>query len=273
MKRIVLGLEYDGAPWQGWQTQPHGQTVQDRLQSALAQFAQTPIALHCAGRTDTGVHAIEQVVHFDTEVERDCASWVRGVNSFLPPSIALRWASEVALPAHNDDASEQEFHARFAARGRTYHYLLVNRPVRSPLLVGKAGWAFRPLAIEPMRSAAACLIGSHDFSAFRSAQCQAKTPVKTMYDIQIRQQGELLIFTLHASAFLHHMVRNIVGSLVQIGSGKMPADWLQEVLLGRDRAAAAPTFMPDGLYLAKIDYDPKWQLPQQDGASLAWLFP
>ena len=267
MKRIALGVQYDGTAWHGYQKQLDGHTVQDRLEFALQKFARVTIATTCAGRTDTGVHALEQVVHFDTELERDDSSWVRGVNRFLPPSIAVRWASAVATEA----AAEQEFHARFSAWGRTYHYLLYNRPLRSPLLVGKAGWAFRPLSIDAMRAGAACLIGSHDFSAFRSAQCQAKTPVKTMYDVQIRQQGEIIVFTLHASAFLHHMVRNIVGSLVHIGYGKKSPEWLFEVLQGRDRAAAAPTFMPDGLYLAKINYDPKWHLPQQESHSLAWL--
>jgi tRNA pseudouridine38-40 synthase len=269
LKRIVLGLEYDGAPWQGWQTQPHGITVQDRLEAALAQFCCTPVSTVCAGRTDTGVHALGQVVHFDTDLERDTSSWVRGVNAFLPPSIAVRWACEVAQ--EQGASGLTDFHARFAARARTYHYVLYNHPVRSPLLVGKAGWAFRPLSAELMREAAACLIGTHDFSAFRSSQCQAKTPVKTMYDIAIREQGDLIIFTLRASAFLHHMVRNLVGSLVYVGSGREPVAWLEQVLRGRDRAQAAPTFMPDGLYLARIEYDDKWQLPQQENPSLPWL--
>ena len=267
LKRIVLGIQYDGAPWQGWQTQPNGQTVQDRLETALGKFTQTRIATTCAGRTDTGVHALEQVVHFDTELDREAGSWVRGVNSTLPPSIAVRWATEVA------DDPLQDFHARFSARTRTYHYLLYNNPVRSPLLAGKAGWVFRPLDLEAMRTAAACLIGTHDFSAFRSAQCQAKTPVKTMVDIQIQRQGDLIIFTLRASAFLHHMVRNIVGSLLFTGLGKQSPAWLAGVLAGRERRHAAPTFMPDGLYLAHIGYDPKWHLPNQDSAagSLPWL--
>lgn len=258
MKRIALGIQYDGASWHGWQTQPDGHTVQDQLESALWKFARTDIDTICAGRTDTGVHAIEQVVHFDTEVEREAFSWVRGVNAFLPPSIAVRWACEV--PA---DAQGEGFHARFSASGRTYHYLLHNHPTPLPLLAGKAGWVFRPLALAAMREAASHLQGTHDFSAFRAAECQAKSPVRTMQRIEITQRGELITFSLTANAFLHHMVRNIVGSLIAVGSGKQPPDWIRQVLEGRDRSRVAPTFMPDGLYLAKIDYDPRWGLPQE----------
>lgn len=265
LKRIALGIQYDGAPWQGWQTQLSGQTVQDRLQAALRKFTQTDIATTCAGRTDTGVHALEQVVHFDTILSREPFSWVRGLNAFLPPSIAVRWACEVVSePA-------DVFHARFSARSRTYHYALYNHPVRSPLLLGKAGWAFRPLDLEPMRTAARYLVGNHDFSAFRSSECQAKSPVKVMHDIRIERRGDLLVFTLHANAFLHHMVRNIIGSLIFTGAGSQPPEWMKKILDGRDRSCAAPTFMPDGLYLAKIDYDAKWGLPQEAAPALPWL--
>jgi tRNA pseudouridine38-40 synthase len=255
LKRIVLGIQYDGMSWRGWQTQPGGGTVQDTLEAALRKFSLTDIRTTCAGRTDAGVHALEQVVHFDTELERELFSWVRGVNAFLPASIAVRWASEVRHDPHD------EFHARFSATARTYHYVLYNHPVRSPLLFGKAGWIFRPLEIEPMRAAAACLLGTHDFSAFRAAECQARSPIKTMHEIRIERHGELLVFTLRANAFLHHMVRNIIGSLIVVGNGNQPPEWVKEVLEGRDRSRAAPTFMPDGLYLGKIDYDKKWELP------------
>ncbi len=264
MKRIVLGVQYDGAQWHGWQTQPDGNTVQDRLQAALAQFTQAGIAVTCAGRTDSGVHAIEQVVHFDTGLERELPSWVRGLNAFLPPSIAVRWACEAPPDA------DGEFHARFSATARTYRYLLYNHPVRAPLLVGKAGWSFRPLALGAMQDAARHLVGVHDFSAFRSAECQAKSPVRTMHRLDIEQQGDLIIFTLRANAFLHHMVRNIVGSLVAVGNGTQAPDWIKDVLEGRNRTHAAPTFMPDGLYLVKIDYDAKWGLPQQETHGLPW---
>ncbi len=258
MKRIALGLQYDGASWHGWQTQPDGHTVQDRLEEALRKFARADIATTCAGRTDAGVHAIEQVVHFDTAVEREAFSWVRGVNAFLPPSIAVRWACEVA-----PDEQGEQFHARFAAASRTYHYLLHNHATPSPLLAGRAGWVFRPLDAAAMQEAAGHLLGTHDFSAFRAAECQAKSPVRTMQALDIVRRGELITFTLTANAFLHHMVRNIVGSLIAVGSGKQAPGWIAEMLDGRDRSRVAPTFMPDGLYLAKIDYDPKWRLPQE----------
>ncbi len=256
LKRIALGVQYDGAAWHGWQTQPAGGTVQDTLEAALKRFTLTDIATTCAGRTDAGVHALEQVVHFDTALDRELFSWVRGVNAFLPPSIAVRWACEV--PGEHDG-----FHARFSAAARTYHYVIYNHPVRAPLLAGKAGWVFRPLDIELMRAGAAHLLGRHDFSAFRAAECQAKSPVKTMREITINGRGSLIIVTLTADAFLHHMVRNIVGTLIVVGNGNQPPQWVKEILEGKDRSRAAPTFMPDGLYLAKIAYDPKWGLPQE----------
>lgn len=265
MKRIALGLQYDGSSWQGYQTQPHGHTVQDHLEAALLQFSRQKLETTCAGRTDAGVHALGQVVHFDTDLVRSPYSWVNGVNSFLPPSIAVRWAKEVA------PMEGREFHARFVATGRKYHYMLYNNAVRSPIFLGRAGWVFRPLDVEKMLEAAQCLLGTHDFSAFRAAQCQAKTPVKEMYGIQIARHGDVLIFTFHASAFLHHMVRNLVGSLIYVGSGAKPVSWLAEVLQGKDRSRAAPTFMPDGLYLAQIDYDPAWNLPLEQFAQLPFL--
>jgi tRNA pseudouridine38-40 synthase len=264
LNRIVLGVQYDGTPWEGWQTQLNGNTVQDRLEAALQTFMCVPVKTACAGRTDTGVHALEQVVHFDTELDRSPSSWVRGVNAFLPPSIALRWSCTVAPDV------EPAFHARFSARSRTYQYVLYNNPIRSPILAGRVGWVFRPLDIDRMREAAACLIGTHDFSAFRSAACQAKSPIKTMHSIRIERRADLIVLTLHANAFLHHMVRNIVGSLISTGNGKQTAAWLKQVLEDRQRHAAAPTFMPDGLYLARIDYDPKWRLPQEDVIVLPW---
>lgn len=286
-KRLVLGVQYDGAPWQGWQTQLNGLTVQDKLEAALQQFTQQTVSTICAGRTDAGVHALEQVVHFDTMLERDLSAWVRGVNSFLPPSIAVRWATEVSnvkqgvekeQAQERNKKSKQEkwhnqehdFHARFSARSRTYQYVLYNHPVRSPLLEGKAGWVFRALDVDKMQEAAQHLLGEHDFSAFRSAQCQAKSPIKTIYEIRIVRRGDMIMLTLHANAFLHHMVRNIVGSLIYVGNGTQPSTWLKEVLEQRERKLAAPTFMPDGLYLAKIDYDPKWQLPQIDTQNFLW---
>ncbi|MCL1887012.1 MAG: tRNA pseudouridine(38-40) synthase TruA [Betaproteobacteria bacterium] len=255
MKRIALGIEYDGSRWRGWQKQPDGHTVQNQLENAIYAFTLTRIPTVCAGRTDAGVHALEQVVHLDTVLNRDPFSWVRGLNSFLDDSIAVRWACEVP-------SGLEGFHARSSAFARRYRYVLYNNPVRSPLLKRRAGWVFRPLSLEPMRRAANFLLGKHDFSAFRAAECQAISPVKTMNHIGIERRGDLFTFTFEASAFLHHMVRNIVGSLVYVGKGDYEPEWIHTLLQGRDRTKAAPTFMPDGLYLAKVIYDKKWNLPQ-----------
>lgn len=250
--RIALGVEYDGGSYCGWQSQPSGATVQDTLESVLSRIANERVAIVAAGRTDTGVHALEQVAHFDTTADRPLSAWVRGVNTLLPKSIAVRWAHPVP----------DEFNARFSAEGRSYRYLLVNRSVRSAVHAGRAGWYHLPLDIEAMRAAAQCLLGEHDFSAFRAAECQAKSPVKQMYRIDIQRDGDMLVFDVSASAFLHHMVRNLVGCLVYVGKGKYPPCWLEEVLLSRERRLAAPTFAPDGLYLRRIHYDAKWGLPQ-----------
>ena len=250
--RIALGVEYDGGSYCGWQSQPGGATVQDTLESVLSRIANERVSVVAAGRTDTGVHALEQVAHFDTTADRPLSAWVRGVNTLLPKSIAVRWAHPVP----------DEFNARFSAEGRSYRYLLVNRSVRSAVHAGRAGWYHLPLDIEAMRAAAQCLLGEHDFSAFRAAECQAKSPVKQMYRIDIQCDGDMLVFDVSASAFLHHMVRNLVGCLVYVGKGKYPPCWLEEVLLSRERRLAAPTFAPDGLYLRRIHYDAKWGLPQ-----------
>jgi len=250
--RIALGLEYDGSAYKGWQSQPDQPNVQDALQAALSSIAGESISVVTAGRTDTGVHALEQVVHFDTSVERPLSAWVRGVNAFLPPDIAILWSH--AVP--------DEFHARFSAHARSYQYVLINRPTRSAVHHGKVGWFHDPLDVASMQQAAQYLVGEHDFSAFRASECQAKSPVKTLTRLDISQQGETILFDLTANAFLHHMVRNIVGCLVYIGKGKHPPSWMAEVLAGRDRKLAAPTFMPDGLYLRRIGYDTKWGLPQ-----------
>jgi tRNA pseudouridine38-40 synthase len=257
LRRIALGLQYDGTPWQGWQTQPHRQTVQDRLEQALAKFCQCALTTTCAGRTDAGVHALGQVVHFDTEVTREPFSWVRGVNAFLPASIAVRWAGEV-------EGGDDGFHARFSALVRTYHYVIYNHPVRSPLWAGRAGWVFRPLDADAMHASAQALLGEQDFSAFRAAECQAASPLRTMHSLVVTRHRDTIIVTLRANAFLQHMVRNIVGSLIQVGTGNRPQAWIGELLASRDRELAAPTFSPDGLYLAKVDYDARWGLPQGD---------
>jgi tRNA pseudouridine38-40 synthase len=248
--RIALGLEYDGSGFCGWQSQAGGGAVQDALEAALAVVAHAPVRVVCAGRTDAGVHALAQVVHFDTEAVRPDTAWVRGVNAHLPASVAVRWAQQV--PA--------EFHARFSARGRRYRYLLLNRGERPALMAQRAGWFHRPLDESLMREAAGLLLGEHDFSAFRAVECQAKTPVKTLRRADLVRHGDLLVFDFEASAFLHHMVRNLVGTLVFVGKGAHPPSWVGELLASRDRSRAAPTFDACGLYFAGVDYDPVWQL-------------
>ncbi|MGQ0523658.1 MAG: tRNA pseudouridine(38-40) synthase TruA [Betaproteobacteria bacterium] len=251
VQRVVLGLEYDGSAFCGWQTQPQRCAVQDKLEAALAQLAGDPIATVCAGRTDSGVHALAQVVHFDTAVQRPLSAWVRGSNALLPPHVAVTWARVVAA----------DFHARYSARERSYRYLLLNRAVRPAADQGRVGWVHLTLDEARMRNAAGMLIGEHDFSAFRSSECQARSPVRDLRRLDIERRGDYLLIDFAANAYLHHMVRNIVGALVYVGSGKRPPEWIEEVLRSRDRARAAPTFDAAGLYLARVVYDDVWGLP------------
>lgn len=251
--RIALGIEYDGRGFCGWQTQPSRCSVQDALEQALSSVAGTRIAVTTAGRTDTGVHAIEQVVHFDTEVTRPLSAWTRGVNTYLPSNLVVLWAKEVP------DA----FHARFGALSRTYQYLLLNRSVRPALLTGRVGWYHQPLDAAAMVEAAQLLMGEHDFSSFRAAECQAKSPVRTLSHAEVDGCGELLRFTFTANAFLHHMVRNMVGCLLYVGNGSHAPTWITEVLAARDRRISAPTFSADGLYLTQVRYHAQWALPQR----------
>ncbi len=249
--RIALGIEYDGSRFLGWQTQPGGGAVQDALEPALAGIAGETLAVTCAGRTDRGVHARAQVVHFDTTADRPLSAWVRGVNAFLPDSVAVLWAQRM----------DDEFHARFSARARTYRYVLLNRPVRPALAARHVGWFHSPLRVSAMSEAAALLEGEHDFSSFRSSECQAKSPVRTLHSLDIEQSGERIDFVVRANAFLHHMVRNLVGTLIYVGKGKHPPQWARQVLDARDRSHAAPTFPAEGLYLEAVEYAPRWQLP------------
>jgi tRNA pseudouridine38-40 synthase len=224
--------------------------VQDALEHALAGIAGSPVSVTCAGRTDRGVHARGQVVHFDTEVSRPSSAWVRGTNALLPDSVAVLWSTGV----------DSAFHARYSAVSRTYRYELVNRPVRPAIAARHAGWFHLPLDVPRMQEAAQALIGEHDFSAFRSAECQAKSPVRTIKALEITRSGEKIEFMIRANAFLHHMVRNIVGTLVYAGKGGDPRR-VREILESRDRARAAPTFAPEGLYLEAVEYEARWGIP------------
>jgi tRNA pseudouridine38-40 synthase len=249
--RVALGIEYDGTGFLGWQTQPGGGAVQDVVEHALGAIAADPARTVCAGRTDRGVHACEQIVHFDTLAVRPPSAWVRGVNAMLPASIAVLWSREVP------DA----FHARYSALSRTYRYVLLNRPVRPALAASRAGWFHEELDVEAMRKASAHLAGEHDFTSFRSSACQAKTPVRTIERLDVEKRGERIDFVIRANAFLHHMVRNVVGSLVYVGARRHPPGWMKEVLEARERAQAAPTFAPHGLYLESVRYGIEWRLP------------
>ena len=258
---MVLGVSYRGQAYQGWQSQPGGNTVQDQLEQALARFAAAPqMRTVCAGRTDAGVHALNQVVHLDTAIERAEASWVRGTNRFLPPEIAVQWCK----------LSDDSFHARFSAIGRRYVYVLLESRVRPAVESGAVGWSARALDADTMHDASRVLLGEHDFSAFRSSECQAPTPVKTIRHIAITRRGAYWRFEFDANAFLHHMVRNLLGSLLAVGAGARDAAWLAEVLASKDRARAAPTFPADGLYFSGPYYDPVHAIPSHT-AAMDWL--
>ena len=259
-QRLALGLSYRGSAYHGWQSQPDGRTVQDCVESALGEFAAVPVATLCAGRTDAGVHALNQVLHFDAPVQRDAFSWVRGTNRYLHKDIALQWCRPVSA----------DFHARRSALGRRYRYLLLQSPVRPALEHTMCGWSFRPLDGDAMRAAALQLIGEHDFSSFRAAECQALSPVKTMRAIAIQRRGAYWRFDFDASAFLHHMVRNLMGCLLAVGEGRQNPDWLGEVLRARSRDAAAPTFAPDGLYFVGPYYDARHAIPEHTPA-MDWI--
>ncbi len=262
--RVALGIAYRGQNYHGWQSQPDGNTVQDKLEKALAEFVGLPrgevVATICAGRTDAGVHALNQVVHFDAPVSRELVSWVRGTNRYLPEDIAVQWAQDV----------EPGFHARFGARGRRYAFLVRESAVRPALEAGMCGWVFRALDIDRMRGAAAALIGEHDFSSFRSSACQALSPVKDMRRIDIARIGDYWRFDFEANAFLHHMVRNLMGALISIGNGSQPPETMARLLAERDRALAPPTFPAAGLYFLGPQYDPHLAVPRRTAAH-DWL--
>lgn len=249
--KIALGLTYDGTDYCGWQSQPNAGGVQDVLETAIASIAQHQVRVHAAGRTDTGVHALCQIVHFDTESVRPTTAWVRGVNAHLPSTVRVEWAHEV----------DEDFHARFSARSRSYQYLLYNAPVASALMATKAGWFHLPLDVNAMSEAAGYLIGEHDFSGFRASECQAKTAVRVMSQAEVSRAGNYFIFKFTANAFLQHQVRNMIGALVYIGKGAYPPSYMKELLQKRDRTLSPPTFSPNGLYLTNVGYESKWGLP------------
>lgn len=242
--RIAVGVEYDGTGLLGWQAQKDGPSVQQALEQALAAVADEPVGVVGAGRTDAGVHATGQVAHFDTAARRTMRAWVLGANTHLPAGICLRWARETG----------DEFHARFSARARSYSYLLLNRETRSALWRQRAWWVHRPLDADRMHAAGQLLVGEHDFSAFRAAECQSKSPIRRIATLTVRRQADFLRLDVTANAFLHHMVRNITGTLAAVGRGERPPEWVAEVLERRERSLGGATAPAEGLYLVHVDY-------------------
>lgn len=251
MVRIALGVEYDGGYFHGWQHQPELRTVQNELETALSRIADHKIRVQCAGRTDTGVHASGQVVHFDTEHNRNVRAWTFGVNSYLPKDISVRWMRYV----------DDDFHARYSAESRQYRYIIFNNPNRPSLFQSNVTWQYRHLDHELMNQSAQNLIGEHDFTSFRAIGCQSKTPVRVLSHIDVKRRGDLIIIDVIANAFLHHMVRNITGVLISVGLGKQDVDWTKELLLAKDRCLGAETAPPNGLYLTKVTYPKAFSLP------------
>jgi tRNA pseudouridine38-40 synthase len=256
--RLAAGVEYNGAGFSGWQSQRGVATVQDAVEAAFSHVADHRVGVVCAGRTDAGVHATGQVVHFDSPSSRTDYGWMRGANTRLPPGVSISWVAAVG----------REFHARFSARRRRYRYVILNRPVRPAIHHGLVSWEYRPLSLEPMVEAGAALLGRHDFSAYRAASCQSKNPVKTLYRLQVQRQGPWFWIDVEADGFLHHMVRNIAGVMLAIGSGEREPGWAGEVLASRQRCRGGVTAPPGGLYLVGIDYDT--QLPEPPAAPAFW---
>ena len=258
--RIALGLEYDGSRFHGFERQPGRRTVQGTVEEALARVAASPVRVVCAGRTDAGVHATGQVVHFDTAASRPVHAWVRGTNTYLPPDVTAPWARIV----------DGGFHARFLALQRRYRYVIVNRSTRPALLAGRAAWEYRPLDARLMRLAARHLAGEHDFSSFRAAGCQARHPVRRVHRIEVVRAGDRIVIDVHANAFLQHMVRNIAGTLVAVGAGERDPEWVASVLAARDRRAAGVTAAPGGLYLVGVDYPEATGIPAVPSSDTLW---
>ncbi len=258
--KVALGVEYDGTRFSGWQVQPSQITVQGCLERALSLVANHPVKTVAAGRTDSGVHALQQVVHFETSVTRDERNWILGLNTNLPSDVNVTWAKPV----------DNGFSARFSALNRSYRYLIMNRVSRSAINAEKMWWIFSPLDVALMQAAADLLVGHHDFSAFRAKECQAHSPFKTVEKIKVTRQGDCIAIDVKAQSFLHHMVRNLVGVLVPIGEGRKPVEWAREVLEARDRAHGGITSPPDGLYFVKVEYPEQYQLPTVSAFPVVW---
>jgi tRNA pseudouridine38-40 synthase len=263
MPRIALGIEYDGSTFAGWQSQMHAHGIQSAMEAAVAQVADHPAEVVAAGRTDAGVHAAMQVVHFDTHAARTERSWVLGANANLPKQVSVLWAREVS----------DDFHARYSARARTYHYFILNRGVRAALGARHITWIREPLDHERMHAAAQQLVGEHDFSSFRAAECQSRSPIRRLRSILVQRHGDRLVIAVTANAFLHHMVRNIAGVLIAVGCGDRPSQWVAEVLAARDRRQGGVTAAPHGLYLSAIEYDTVFALPSRAGQILGTALP
>ncbi len=249
--KIVLGLEYSGTQYSGWQRQKHARSIQQHVEEALSRVADQTVIVQCAGRTDTGVHALHQVIHFETDAVREMRSWVLGGNVNLPQDISILWVQ----PAADD------FHARFSATGRSYRYIILNRSARPGIYNHRVTWECRSLDEHRMQQAADCLIGEHDFTSYRAVDCQSNSPVRRVRQLDVNRQGDTVVINIEANAFLHHMVRNIAGVLMEIGTGKAPVEWSQQVLAARDRTLGGVTAAPDGLYLMNVTYPEKFNIP------------
>lgn len=258
--RVALGIEYDGTAFNGWQIQTQQRTIQHSLQQAISQVANQPVTVYAAGRTDAGVHALNQVVHFDSAALRDPRSWMLGINTHLPADIAVKWVKPV----------DADFHARFSATQRCYRYLILNRLSRSAVHHNRMWWFYKPLDADKMHAAAQRLVGKHDFSALRARECQAKSPIKTLDSIRVSRQDDCIAIDVTARSFLHHMVRNILGVLVPVGEGKQPVEWVTAVLQSQNRDQAGVTAPPQGLYLMDVDYPEEYSLPKVSAFPVLW---
>jgi len=258
MMKIALGIEYDGSAYNGWQSQKHGHGVQQEVEKAISTVANHEVKIVCAGRTDTGVHALEQVVHFETSAQRSERSWILGANANLPKDISVHWAKQVA----------EDFHARFSALSRRYQYIILNQFSRPAVLSRRVTWQGRELDSALMSHAAEALVGEHDFSSYRAVACQASSPVRTIKHLTVNRKGNFIIIDIQANAFLHHMVRNIAGVLISIGAGEKPVEWAKQVLEFRDRKLGGVTAAPDGLYFMQVEYPENFTIPVNAGSGL-----